>query len=131
MKGKEQIGKVVNDILKILVKELEEEDMKKFSEIINTNKEKLKEKTNSSDELKKVLGYVSKINLQGVRLGIESISQLLCRREDMSEESEPLVALAEPEGVHDGRHINHFARTDSTPHDRNHSEHHPHNRPQR
>ena len=68
-KGKEQIGKVVNDILKILVKELEEEDMKKFSEIITTNKEKLKEKTNSSDELKKVLGYVSKIN--GKKLSME------------------------------------------------------------
>ena len=69
MKGKEQIGKVINDILKILVKELEEEDMKKFNEIITTNKEKLKEKTNSSDELKKVLGYVSKIN--GKKLSME------------------------------------------------------------
>lgn len=39
-------------MLKILVKELEEEDMKKFNEIIVTNKEKLKEKTESSDELK-------------------------------------------------------------------------------
>ena len=68
-KGKEQINKVINDILKILVKELEEEDMKKFSEIINSNKEKLKEKTNSSDELKKVLGYVSKIN--GKKLSME------------------------------------------------------------
>ena len=53
----------------ILVKELEEEDMKKFNEIITTNKEKLKEKTNSSDELKKVLGYVSKIN--GKKLSME------------------------------------------------------------
>ena len=69
MKGKEQIGKVINEILKILVKELEEEDMKKFNEIITTNKEKLKEKTNSSDELKKVLGYVSKIN--GKKLSME------------------------------------------------------------
>jgi hypothetical protein len=68
-KGKEQINKVINDILKILVKELEEEDMKKFSEIINSNKEKLKEKTNSSDELKRVLGYVSKIN--GKKLSME------------------------------------------------------------
>ena len=69
VKGKEQIGKVINDILKILVKELEEEDMKKFNEIIMTNKEKLKEKTNTSDELKKVLGYVSKIN--GKKLSME------------------------------------------------------------
>ena len=69
MKGKDQIGKVINEILKILVKELEEEDMKKFNEIITTNKEKLKEKTNSSDELKKVLGYVSKIN--GKKLSME------------------------------------------------------------
>ena len=68
-RGKEQIGKVKNDMLKILVKELEEEEMKKFNEIIASNKEKLKEKTESSDELKKVLGYVSKI--RGKKLNME------------------------------------------------------------
>ncbi|MCQ2815655.1 MAG: hypothetical protein MJ252_00165 [archaeon] len=61
LKGEEQIKKVIDDILKILAKDLEEKDMKKFEQIIKTNKEKLLEKTDSSDDLKKVLGYVSKI----------------------------------------------------------------------
>ena len=60
-KGSEQIRKVLNDMLKILAKDLEDEDMKKFNEIIKTNKDKLMEKTESSDELKRVLGYVTKI----------------------------------------------------------------------
>ena len=68
-RGCEQIRKVLNDMLKILAKELEEEDMKKFNEIIKTNKEKLLEKTDSSDDLKKVLGYVSKIN--GKKMSME------------------------------------------------------------
>ena len=68
-RGKDQIRKVLNDMLKILAKELEDEDMKKFSEIIKTNKEKLMEKTDSSDELKRVLGYVSKIN--GKKMSME------------------------------------------------------------
>jgi dynein heavy chain len=68
-RGKDQIRKVLNDMLKILAKELEDEDMKKFSEIIKSNKEKLMEKTDSSDELKRVLGYVSKIN--GKKMSME------------------------------------------------------------
>ena len=48
-------------MLKILAKDLEEEDMKKFNEIIKTNRDKLNESTKSSDELKRVLGYVTKI----------------------------------------------------------------------
>ena len=60
-RGNEQIKSVLNDMLKILAKDLEEEDMKKFNEIIKTNRDKLNESTKSSDELKRVLGYVTKI----------------------------------------------------------------------
>jgi dynein heavy chain len=60
IKGVEQIGKVMNDLLKILATQVEE-DMKKFINLINTYKEKLKEKITDTESLKNALNYISKI----------------------------------------------------------------------
>lgn len=68
-KGIEQIRKVMNDMLKILASQLEDDDMKKIGDIIQLNKNKLNEKITDSESLKKVLDYISKI--QNKKLSME------------------------------------------------------------
>jgi dynein heavy chain len=78
-KGIEQIQKIMNDMLKILAKQVEEEDIKKLMDSIENSKEKLREKIVDSDTLKKVLDYISKISNKklSMELKIKDIEEKL------------------------------------------------------
>ncbi len=65
--------------------------------------------------------------LEGIETGIEAVGKFLRRRENLAEERQALVALAEPEGIDDSRHISNLAGSHSPPHDGYHTQHHPHN----
>jgi hypothetical protein len=58
---------------------------------------------------------------------VETVGQLLRRGKDMTEKSQTLVVLTEPEGVDHSGHIDNLAGSHSPPHNGNHTQHHPHN----
>jgi len=78
-KGVEQIQKIMNDMLKILAKQVEEEDIRKLMDSIDNSKEKLREKITDSESLKKVLDYISKISNKklSMELKIKDIEEKL------------------------------------------------------
>jgi len=78
-RGDEQVRKIMNEMLKILAKQVEEEEIKKLMDSIDNSKEKLREKIVDSDTLKKVLDYISKISNKklSMELKIKDIEEKL------------------------------------------------------